>query len=198
MKRVLPERGTQVTHKTNRNSRALGFSLQGQHLFPRVSNIMLALPCGDSQRPHTHPPALSALLPSSSTEEDPGFRDRDPQDPSSRPFSRVHRVSRQLLVACARGGARWTRGARRGVQDQVRRAGERLTAAGSAARAKNFHKSWDEGLRRAGGVRSRPAGLGEAEITRLLSLRPVAAQRWRPFPPEAQVRLGAPPGWPQL
>lgn len=59
----------------------------------------------------------SALLPESSTEGDRGFRDRAPQDPSSRPFWRVHRFSRQLLVACARGGARWTPCARRGVQE---------------------------------------------------------------------------------
>lgn len=140
----------------------------------------------------------SALLPASSTEGDRGFLDRARQDPSSRPFWRVHRVSRQLLVACARGGARWTRGARRRVQDQVPRAGARLRAAGSVG-PRTFPRVGTKGSgERVAAGRSRPAGLGEAEITRLLSLWPGAAQRWPRFPPEAQVRLGAPPGWPRL
>lgn len=77
----------------------------------------------------------SALLPSSSTEGDRGFRDRARQDPSSRPFWRVHRVSPAAALSPASGAAQggpW--GASRGVQAQVPRAGARLTAAGSARR----------------------------------------------------------------
>lgn len=149
---------------------------------------MLALPCRGSQRPHAHPPALLCFAALELHRRGRGFRDRAPQDPSSRPFWRVHRVSRQLLVACARGGARWTRGARR-LGPARRGAADN----GRFGPAENFLKSWDEGLRRAVGGRSQPAGLGEAEITRLLSLRPGAAQRRPRFPPEAQVRLCAAP-----
>lgn len=128
----------------------------------------------------------------SSTEGGPGRPGPRPAGPfvTSRPFWRVHRVSRQLLLGCARGGARWTPGARRGVQERVPRAGARPTAAGSARR-RTFPivgaKCSAEPSQEAGDP-SLPGWTGAT--CKVQSLRRGAGLS---FPPGAQVRLRATP-----
>lgn len=130
----------------------------------------------------------SVLQSESSTDGDPIRRDRAPQDPSSHPFWRVHRVSRQQLLAWARGGARWTPGARRGVQELVPRSGARPTAAGSARR-RTFQVAGAKGSSEPGGERSQPAGLEDCDS----QCPEYAARHPPPFP--LRLRCGSARPW---
>lgn len=136
----------------------------------------------------------SALLPASSSKGDPGGRDRAPQDPSSRPFWRLHRVSRQLLLSCARGGARWTPGR----APRSSRAGPARRGAADGGRfrpAQNFPNSWGQGSR-AGWRAIQAYGVGTVRPAGSRACGVASANLG--FPPGLRCGSAQPPGWPPL